>query len=84
MKGDSNIGKLKSHHFNKTTNMKEYEIGMTVKWNDPGINDYPEDEREFQQSRTFEILDVINDDVVLIADEYGEAEVLVSELNCIT
>lgn len=53
MKGDSNIGKLKSHHFNKTTNMKEYEIGMTVKWNDPGINGYPEDEREFQQSRTF-------------------------------
>lgn len=83
MKGDSNIGKLKSHHFNKTTNMK-LEIGMTVKWNDPGINDYPEDEREFQQSRTFEILDIINDDVVLIADEYGEAEVLVSELDYIT
>jgi hypothetical protein len=61
----------------------EFEIGMLVKWNDPAINDFSPAEREIQLSREFEIIDIINDDMVLIADEYGEAEVFVGELELI-
>lgn len=63
--------------------MEEFEIGMLVKWNDPGINDFPAKYREFQKNREFEIIDIINDDMVLIADEYGEAEVFVGELEIV-
>lgn len=61
----------------------EFEIGMLVKWNDPAIDDFSPAEREIQRNREFEIIDIINDDMVLIADEYGEAEVFVGELELI-
>lgn len=61
----------------------EFEIGMLVKWNDPAIEDFSPAEREIQLNREFEIIDIINDDMVLIADEYGEAEVFVGELELI-
>ena len=61
----------------------EFEEGMLVKWNDPAIDEFSEDEQEMQLNREFVIVDIINEDMVLIADEYGEAEVLVGELELI-
>lgn len=57
-----------------------FNIGNKVKWNDPAINDFDPSERELQKSRVYEIVDIINEDMVLIADEYGEVEVFVCEL----
>ncbi len=61
----------------------EFEIGMLVKWNDPAIGEFSPKEQELQKSREFVIVDIINEDMVLIADEYGEAEVFVGELELI-
>ena len=61
----------------------EIEIGMLVKWNDTAINDFPVEQREIQLNREFEVIDIINCDMVLIADEYGEAEVFTGELEII-
>ena len=57
-------------------------VGDKVKWHDVAIDDFGED-KELQESRVYEVVDIINDDVVLIADEYGEAEVYISELEVI-
>ena len=54
-----------------------------MKWNDVAIADFQGKERELQESRVYEIVDIINDDMVLIADEYGEAEVFVDELEVV-
>lgn len=61
----------------------EFEIGMLVKWNDPAIGEFSPKEQEIQRNREFVIVDIINEDMVLIADEYGEAEVFVGELELI-
>ena len=60
----------------------DIEIGTKAKWNDPAIEDFKEGkERDFQKSRIYEIVDIINDDMVLIADEFGEGEVFIDELD---
>lgn len=65
-------------------NAFDIEIGTKVKWNDPAIADFQEGkERELQESRIFEVVEIINDYTVLIADEYGEGEVLIDELDII-
>lgn len=65
-------------------NAYDIEIGTQVKWNDPAIAEFKEGkERELQMSRVFEVVDIINEEVVLIADEYGEGEVLIDELEII-
>lgn len=65
-------------------NAFDIEIGTKVKWNDPAIADFKEGkERELQKSRIFEVVDIMNEDIVLIADEYGEGEVFVDELEII-
>lgn len=67
-------------------NMEDYlelEEGMLVKWNDPAIGEFSTKEQEIQRNREFVIVDIINEDMVLIADEYGEAEVFVGELELI-
>ena len=61
----------------------KFEIDMLVKWNDPAIGEFSPKEQELQKSREFVIVDIINEDMVLIADEYGEAEVFVGELEII-
>lgn len=61
----------------------DIEIGTKVKWTDVAIADFPGKERELQESRVFEIVDIINDDMVLIADEYGEGEVFIDELEVV-
>ena len=61
----------------------EFEIGMLVKWNDPAIDEFSPKAQEIQRNREFVIVDIINEDMVLIADEYGEGEVFVDELELI-
>jgi hypothetical protein len=56
-------------------------IGQKVKWNDPAIDDYPIEERETQRNRVYTIVKYINDEMCLIADEYGESEVFITEID---
>lgn len=73
--------------------MQDYKfikVGARVFWNDPAINDYPEDEREWQRLTIYTILDIkvddgeeVNDDtIVCVRSEYGcEGEVYAEELS---
>lgn len=63
--------------------MHEIEIGTKVKWTDVAIADFKGKERELQESRVYEVIDFINEDMVLIADEYGEGEVFIEELEIV-
>ena len=56
-------------------------IGQKVKWFDPSINDYPIEERETQRNRVYTIVKFINEEMCLIADDYGESEVLIAEID---
>lgn len=56
-------------------------IGTKVKWNDPAIEEFNEEERELQKSRVYEVVDIINEDAVLLEDEFGEVEAYVNELS---
>lgn len=56
-------------------------IGQKVKWFDSSINDYPIEERETQRNRVYTIIKFINDEMCLIADDYGESEVLITEID---
>lgn len=56
-------------------------IGTKVKWNDPAIEDYKGEERELQKSRVYEVVDIIDEDAVLLEDEFGEVEAYVNELS---
>ena len=56
-------------------------IGTRVKWNDPAIEEFEAEERELQKSRVYEVVDIINEDAVLLEDEYGEVEAYVNELS---
>ena len=58
----------------------KFEIGNKVKWNDCAIDDFKGKERELQESRIYEVIKYINEEVILIADEYGEVEVFEDEL----
>ena len=57
-------------------------IGDKVKWNDPDIQSYPEEDWEYLKERVFTI-DNINGEVITISDNYSEVEVLESELELI-
>ena len=56
-------------------------IGQKVKWFDPAINDFQVEEREIQRNRIYTIIKFINDEMCLIADEFGESEVLITEID---
>ena len=58
-----------------------FNIGDRVKWDDPAIDDYDEEDRENLLDRVFEIYE-INGDVISIAEVCGdsEAEVYDTEL----
>lgn len=60
----------------------EFNVGTKVKWNDPAINEFNEEDREEQLNIIYEIVEIINksEGIVLIKDEYGEAEVYIEEL----
>lgn len=61
----------------------DIEIGTMVKWNDVAIAEFQGKERELQEKRVYEVVDIINEDMVLIADEYGEGEVFIGELEVV-
>lgn len=63
--------------------MVEINKGDLVKWNDPAINDFAPEEREIQRNRIYSVVEFINEDMVLIADEWGEGEVFVDELELV-
>lgn len=56
------------------------EVGDIVKWYDPAINDYPEEERKLVENRRFKVIGV-NGEVVLIKEinENGEFDLCGSE-----
>lgn len=58
-------------------------VGTKVYWNDVAINDFDEEEREEQLKRIYTIDKIINDEMVLISDEYSEVEVPINELTII-
>lgn len=61
--------------------------GAQVRWNDPEIAEFGEEARE-QAARVYTVIAInsdyypaqTEDDIVLIADDYSEAEVLAREL----
>jgi hypothetical protein len=61
----------------------DIEIGTRVKWNDVAIAEFQGEERELQEQRVYKVVEIINDDMVLIADEYSEVEVFISELEVV-
>jgi hypothetical protein len=55
-------------------------IGDKVKWNDPAIDDFDPEEIETQRKRVYTIKEVINDEICLISDDFGDSEVYYYEL----
>ena len=61
----------------------DFEVGDAVYWNDPAIDDYPEEEREEALKRRFVVFD-ISGEIISISDTYTTAEVYASELEHIS
>lgn len=61
----------------------DFKVGDAVYWNDPAIDDYPEEQREDALKRRFVVFD-INDEIISISDTYTTAEVYASELEHIS
>ena len=61
----------------------DFKAGDAVYWNDPAINDYPEEEREEALKRRFVIFDV-SGEIISISDTYTTAEVYADELEHIS
>ena len=57
-------------------------LGAKVKWNDPAINEYPEDERQEAADRIFTVSS-ISENIAFITDGFTEAEVYLNELELI-
>lgn len=57
-----------------------FRIGDKVKWEDPALDDFDSDEKEIQKERVYKIIEVINDEIFLISDDFGDSEVFVDEL----
>lgn len=55
-------------------------IGQKVKLFNSGINDFQVEDREIQRNRIYTIVNFINDEMCLIADEYGESEVFIDKI----
>lgn len=55
-------------------------IGDYVKWHDPALDDFDIEDREYQKDRVYEVIDIYENDIILIADDFGEVEVLEHEL----
>jgi hypothetical protein len=55
-------------------------IGQKVKWFDSGINDFQVEDREIQRNRVYTIVKFINEEICIIADEFGESEVFIGDI----
>lgn len=61
--------------------MYELEIGTVVKWSADYLKKCKtEKERRAQEAREFYVVDYVDSDVILIADEYGQCAVCVEEV----
>lgn len=60
------------------------EVGDKVKWLDPNIEEFDEEDREEQENRIYTIIEIKKNkflgDEYLIADDYGEVEVFGEDL----
>lgn len=61
----------------------DFEVGDAVYWNDPAIDDYPEEERDDVLNRRFVVFKV-EGEIISISDTYTTAEVYTSELEHIS
>lgn len=61
----------------------DFEVGDAVYWNDPAIDDYPEEEREEAMQRRFVVFKV-EGEIISISDTYTTAEVYADELEHIS
>lgn len=61
----------------------DFEAGDIVYWNDPAINDYPEEQRDDVLNRRFVVFKV-KGEIISISDGYTTAEVYASELEHIS
>lgn len=69
--------------FNLSFEQHKFKIGDKVYWNDPAIDDYPDEEREMALNRRFVIVGIdgdYDDAIIHITDCYTDAEVLPNEL----
>lgn len=66
-----------------TDDEHDFEVGDAVYWNDPAIDDYPEEEREDALKRRFVVFKV-EGEIISISDTYTTAEVYASELEHIS
>lgn len=55
-------------------------VGQKVKWFDSRINDFQVEDREIQRNRIYTIVKFINEEMCIIADEFGESEVFIDEI----
>jgi hypothetical protein len=60
--------------------MSKFKIGDKVNWIDPAIKDFDLKDREFQLNQVFEVVELFEDETALIANDFSEAEVFISEL----
>ena len=65
-----------------TLGIHQFCEGEHVKWHDPGINDFAPEERDIQRNRVYEIVE-LGEGTALIHDDFGEAEVPVTELELV-
>ena len=61
----------------------DFKVGDAVYWNDPAIDDYPEEEREEALKRRFVVFKV-EGEIISISDTYTMAEVYADELEHIS
>lgn len=60
--------------------MEKFKIGDKVKFDDPGLGDFEPNERVLQSERVYSIIEFLSDEMCLISDGFGEAEVFLWEL----
>lgn len=60
--------------------MSKFKIGDKVNWNDPAIEDFDLKDRELQLNQVFKVIELFNDETALIANDFSESEVFISEL----
>ena len=72
-------------HFelDNTDDGHDFNTGDAVYWNDPEIDDYPEEEREEALKRRFVVFN-IRGEIISISDTYTTAEVYANELEHIS
>lgn len=74
---------LDALELDSTDDGHDFEAGDVVYWNDPAINDYPEEERDDVLNRRFVVFKV-KGETISISDGYTTAEVYASELEHIS